>query len=80
VKIVKLVPGDNYFILHSNNTLVGIDGIKSNSYLKDLVVNLCATKHRIVTSWTEYLVIKFAVIAEFETIEDLAKLYPEYLI
>jgi hypothetical protein len=80
MKIVKMVVGDSYYVLGNNNNLAVISGVTYDHSLKDLVARMCTTEASITDVWPDKVVREFNTVFEYETVEDLVKNYPEYLI
>lgn len=80
MKIVKRVIGNHYYVIDDDNHVAVINGAIYNKSLKGLVVRLCTTRSSITDVWSDKLVMKHDVVFEYETVEDLIKAYPEYLV
>jgi hypothetical protein len=75
MKIVKTC-NDTYYVLDSKDRAMAPKAIS----LKELVVNMCQVEDYLDRKWKPAMGVAFKVLLEFDTVDEVRKAYPEYLV
>jgi hypothetical protein len=75
MKIVKTCNG-TYYVLDSKDRAMAHRAMS----LKKLVVNICQVEDYLERKWKPAMGVAFKVLLEFDTVEEVRKVYPELLV
>jgi hypothetical protein len=75
MKIIKTC-NDTYYVLDNKDRGM----TPSSMSLQELVVNVCLVQDYLSRKWKPAMGVPFEVLLEFDTVEEVRKAYPEYLV
>jgi hypothetical protein len=75
MKIVKTC-NDTYYVLDDKDRAM----TPASMSLKEVVVNICRVKGYLERKWKPSVGVSAKVLFEFDTVEEVRKDYPEYLV